>query len=64
MDQKKNLSKQEVVPDVSYGKTQLIKSKRYQLDRDLLVAILQEDKVYTIAEVDQLIKDYKKGAVK
>lgn len=46
-----------------YAKEDLIKSKRYQHRRDLLDAILEDGKTYTIQEVDNKIDKFMKGKV-
>lgn len=47
-----------------FTKQQLAESKRYKKKRDLLEALLEEDKEYTIAEADEKISDYLRKAVK
>lgn len=64
MEQEKKVSKQAIVPEIAYGKTQLIKSKRYQEEKDLLMALLDSNKTYTIEEVDKILEMYKKKEVK
>lgn len=44
-----------------FSKEDLIKSKKYQHRRDLLNAILEDDKKYTIQEVDSKIEKFMKG---
>lgn len=43
-----------------FTKRQLLNSKKYQHQTDLLNAILESDKSYSISEVDKLIKDFMK----
>lgn len=48
----------EVKPQVSadvFTKQQLAESKRYKKKRDLLEALLENGKTYTIAQVDKII---------
>lgn len=47
-----------------YTKEQLAGSKRYANSRDLISALLENGKTYTLDEVDKLIADYKKGKVR
>lgn len=47
-----------------FGKEQIVASDKYRSQRDLVDALLEEDKKYTIATVDSLIEKYKKGQVK
>ncbi|MFR8759214.1 MAG: hypothetical protein ACLVG7_01610 [Negativibacillus sp.] len=44
-----------------FSKEDLVKSKKYQHRRDLLNAILEDDKKYTIQEVDSKIEKFMKG---
>lgn len=47
-----------------FGKGQIAASERYHSQRDLVDALLEKDKKYTIAAVDSLIRKYKEGKVK
>ena len=47
-----------------YAKEQLIASQRYADKRDLLEALLDEDKKYSLSDVDSKIEKYMKGEVK
>lgn len=49
---------------VKFTKTQLLNSKKYAGKRDLISALLADDKTYTTEEVDALIEKYLKGTVK
>lgn len=44
-----------------FSKEDLVNSKKYQHRRDLLNAILEDDKTYTIQEVDSKIEKFMKG---
>lgn len=46
-----------------YSKEQIIKSKKYIKHRDLLNALLDDEKQYTIEEIEKLISDFMKGKV-
>lgn len=48
----------------TYTKEQLIRSRRYMNRRDLLGALLKDEKRYTLGEVDTAIENYMKGKVK
>lgn len=48
----------------SYTKRQLAEAKRYAQYRDVVTALLDEEKMYTFAEVDKEIETYRKGRVK
>ena len=47
-----------------FEKKQLLTSKKYASKRDLIAALLDEGKQYTIAEVEHLIDRYRKGKVR
>jgi len=47
-----------------HTKEQLLTSKRYANRRDLIGALLDPGKTYTLDEVDALIEKFKKGKVK
>lgn len=42
----------------TFTREQLAESNRYKNRRDLLYALLEDDRAYTIAEVDKKISDY------
>lgn len=46
-----------------FSKEQLLKSRRYANRRDLLGALLSDEKRYTLKEVDAAIKTFMKGKV-
>ena len=48
----------------SYTKSRIIASKTYKYKKDLVSALLDDNKKYTKAEVDKLIKDYLSRGVK
>lgn len=50
--------------EVQYTKDHLIASKKYANRRDLISALLADDKIYTLDEVDALIEKFMKGKVK
>lgn len=47
-----------------FSKEQIAASEKYRNQRDLVDALLEEGKKYTIATVDSLIEKYKKGQVR
>ena len=47
-----------------FGKEQLLISARYRNRKDLVSALLDNGKAYTVAEVDQMIEKFMKGQVK
>lgn len=48
---------------ISHTKEQLLRSERYAKRRDLLTALLEDDKQYTLKEVDTAIEKFLKGKV-
>ncbi len=53
----------ETIAESRFTKSQLVSSKRFHTESDLLNALLQEDKTYTMNEVEKKITDFKKGKV-
>lgn len=47
-----------------YSKKQLISSKRYNGEEDIINAVLQDNKLYSIEETDALVENFMKGKVK
>lgn len=54
----------EAVNKVTYTKEQIIGSKKYAGRADLLSALLEPGKSYTLEEVDKKMEKYMKGAVR
>ncbi|CAI3675041.1 conserved hypothetical protein [Clostridium neonatale] len=52
------------VIDNKYTKQQILKSKRYSDKQDLINALLEDNGHYTLSQVDEIINDFMKGAVK
>ncbi len=48
----------------THSKEQLLRSRRYLMRRDLIGALLDDDKRYTLEEVDTAIENFMKGKVK
>lgn len=44
-----------------FTKVQIIKSNKYLTRRDALNALLQDNKMYSLAEVDGILKKFDKG---
>lgn len=49
---------------VEYEKEQILASEKYKRQRDLVDALLEPGKKYTVKSIDNLIKTYLKGQVK
>ena len=47
-----------------FRKEQIVASKRYENDVDIVNALLQDGKEYALAEVDEMIERFKKGKVR
>lgn len=48
----------------AFTKEQIVTSAKYDRHRDVVNALLEDGKMYTIAQVDDLISGYMKGKVK
>lgn len=60
MATKNTETKQELV----FTKEQILASKKYSNRRDILGAILLDDKTYTLERIDSLLEKFMKGMVK
>ena len=49
---------------ITYSKKQIVKSKKYENNVDLVNALLEDDKKYSLADIDRMINSFLKGAVK
>ncbi|GLC80213.1 hypothetical protein [Lacrimispora brassicae] len=49
---------------VRYTKDQLIRSERYRNQRDLLSALLDDRKEYSVTEAEEIMNQFMKGRVK
>ena len=63
MPRKKNPAT-EVAIEPAFTKEALMNSKRFRNERDLVSALLEDGKEYTIPEVEDAIAKYMKGKVK
>lgn len=43
---------------ISYLKSQIVNSRKYREHRDLLMGVLKEEARYTLAEIEEIIKDF------
>lgn len=48
----------------TFTKAQIVGAKKYENDVDVINALLKDGKSYTLADVDKIIEDFKKGKVK
>lgn len=58
------IKKAETAKKTSFSKKQLLVSKRYVDQKDLINVLLADDKIYSFEEVDSLINKFMKGKVK
>lgn len=58
------MSNQKKAKPVVYTKQQILASKRFAKRRDLVGALLNDDELYTVNQVDTAIAHYMKGKVK
>lgn len=54
----------ETAAEKAFTKAQLMVSRRYAAQRDLLSALLKDGRTYTLAEVDRMIVNFRKGKVR
>ena len=50
--------------NTSFTKEQLYSSKKYEMQKDIIGVMLEEDKEYSFDEVDNIIKEFLKREVK
>lgn len=50
--------------EIKFSKEQILKSKKYENERDVINALLKEDKKYSFSNIDKLINDFMKGKVR
>lgn len=55
--------KQNSAEEVKFTKEQILKSKKYSDQRDLINALLKEGKSYLLTEVDEMIEKFMKEGV-
>lgn len=60
------MAKKKIVENTAedkFSKKQIVSSKRYRNNVDLLNAVLKDNKTYTLKEVNEIIEKFKKGKV-
>ena len=55
--------KVETIIEDRFTKQQIVNSKRFKDNVDLLNALFKDDKLYTLEEVNKTIEDFRKGKV-
>lgn len=63
MSKKVEEVEQVVKEETKYSKKQLVSSKKYASNRDLLQVLLEDNKSYTLKEVESKINEFKKRRV-
>lgn len=58
------VSKKKAQSTVSYTKEQILASKKYKKQRDLVDSLLMDGEHYTMEEVNKKVSDFMKGRVK
>lgn len=61
MSEKKTVTKES---ELKFTKEQIVNSKKYIEHSDIVRALLEDNKTYTIKEVDNIIEKFRKGKVK
>lgn len=56
-------TKKETQQESKFTKEQILASKKYSNRRDAIVAILSDNKTYTLEQVDSLLEKFMKGKV-
>ena len=59
----KTSKKENKITEEKYTKSQIIKSKTFRGNKDVVDAVLKQDKSYTKQEVNKIIENFKKGKV-
>lgn len=50
--------------EAAFSKSQLLKSKKFLNRKDILTALLEENKEYTLNQAEEIITNFMKGQVK
>lgn len=61
---KKSIGDTDAKNDGAFTKEQLLSSERFRNKRDLLNALLRENKLYAVSQAEEMIEIYMKGKVK
>lgn len=57
------MAKETNLDELKFTKSQIVNSKKYRIRKDLINALLDEDKLYSFDEVDKLINKFMKSKV-
>lgn len=57
------MAKETNLDELKFAKSQIVNSKKYRIRKDLVNALLDEDKLYSFDEVDKLINKFMKSKV-
>ena len=47
-----------------FAKTDLLRSEKYRGESDLIDALMEDGKMYTLKEADTIVNEYRKGRVR
>jgi hypothetical protein len=61
---KKNVKETDGTSVIRYTKDQLISSEKYRNQRDLISALFDDRKVYSVTEAEEIMNQFMKGKVK
>ena len=64
MANKKELEKPAIKELPKFTKAQIVGSQKYERFKDFLTGNLEDDKMYSMQDVDSLLEKYMKGMVK
>lgn len=60
----KKVKAEKVETVLTYSKKQFVNSKKFAKRKDILNALLEDDKMYSIAQVEEIINDFLYGKKK
>lgn len=58
------MARKQVEKDETFSKEAIINSKTFKLNKDALNVLLDDEKRYSISEVQKILSDFMKGKVK
>lgn len=60
----KQTTDREIPKDVKFSKAQILGSKSLSFNKDVLMVLLEDEKTYTVAEVESIVRNFNKKEVK
>ncbi len=58
------MARKQIEKDETFSKEAIINSKTFKLNKDALNVLLDDEKRYSISEVQKILSDFMKGKVK